>query len=103
VICARTVVVGDPLARANVLEALAGPGAPTGILTCAADGNAIRLTFDDERSAPELIDALIAIETAYVPTRAALFPDAAAAAAAAARGLAEPALDAARLIETYLP
>jgi hypothetical protein len=103
VISSRTVVVSDPLARANVLAALAGPGGPAGVLTCAQDGAALTLTFDDERTAAELIDALVAVETAFVPARAAAFDDVCGAVGMAARGLDEPELDAARLIETYLP
>jgi hypothetical protein len=103
VIVARTVVVPDPSARANVLEALAGRGAPTGVLSCTADGAIISVCFDAERTPPDLIDDLIAIETAFVPALAPASSDAGAAAAGAARGLVEPALDRSRIIETYLP
>jgi hypothetical protein len=103
VIFARTVVVPDPFVRANVLEALAGPGAPAGVTSCTADGATIEVLFDSARTAPELIDDLIAIETAFVPALAPVPSDAGAAAAVAARGLAEPALDSSRIIETYLP
>ncbi len=99
----RTVVVSDPLARANVVEALAGPGAPVGVIGCGVDGTTIRVEYDAARTAPELIDALIAVETAYVPARAAEPADSARATLLAARGLDEPALDPTRLIETYLP
>jgi hypothetical protein len=103
VILARTVVVPDPFARANLLAALAGPGAPAGITSCTADGATIVVAFEAGRTAPELIDALIETELAFVPARAQPLADPAAAAAIAARGLDEPALDAARIIETYLP
>ena len=101
-ILVRTVTLPDPLARANVLEALAGAGAPSGITSCTVDGATVVIAFDAERTTPELIDALIAIETAFVPARAAAFTDLAAATAIAARGLQEPTLDASRIIETYL-
>jgi hypothetical protein len=103
VILARTVIVPDPFVRANVLEALAGPGAPAGILECTAEGATIGLRFDAERTPAELIDDLIAIETAFVPALAPAFGDPDAAAGAAARGLEEPALDRSRIIESYLP
>jgi hypothetical protein len=103
VILARTVVVPDPFVRANVLEALAGSGAPAGVTSCTADGATIELHFDSARTAPELIDDLIAIEMAFVPALAPMLTDASAAAAVAARGLDEPALDPSRIIETYLP
>jgi hypothetical protein len=99
----RTVVVHDPFARANVLEALAGPGAPAGVTSCVAAGETIELHFDAQRTPPELIDDLIAIELSLVPALAAVPGDATAAAAGAARGLDEPALDRSRIIETYLP
>jgi hypothetical protein len=99
---ARTIVVPDPFVRANVLEALAGPGAPAGVTSCTADGAVIALHFDSARTPPELIDDLIAIETAFVPGLAPAAGNASAAAAAAARGLDEPALDPSRIIETYL-
>jgi hypothetical protein len=103
VIVARTVVVPDSFVRANVLEALAGPGAPAGVTSCAVDGETIELRFDADRTSPDLIDDLIAIETTFVPALAPAPSDASAAAAGAARGLAEPALDRSRIIETYLP
>ncbi len=102
-IVVRTATVLDPLARANVLASLSGPGAPAGVIACDTDGPAIRVSFDAQRTAPELIDALIEIATAYVPARAAVPADIARAAAIAATGLDEPALDASRIIETYLP
>lgn len=102
-ILARTVTVTDPLARANVSAALAGSGGPAGTIDVAVDGVAVTVRFDDERTAPELIEALIAVELAYVPDRAAAPAGRDAAAAAAARGLVEPDLVATRIIETYLP
>jgi hypothetical protein len=103
VIIARTVVVPDSFVRANVLEALAGPGAPAGVTSCTAAGETIELCFDAERTPAELIDELIAIELTFVPALAPVPADATASAAGAARGLAEPALDRSRIIETYLP
>jgi hypothetical protein len=102
-IVSRTVVVPDPFVRANVLEALAGPGAPAGVTSCVADGATLELRFDAERTSPNLIDDLIAIEMAFVPALAPPPDDTSAAAAGAARGLHEPALDRSRIIETYLP
>jgi hypothetical protein len=103
VILARTVIIPDAFAHANVLAALAGPGAPTGITSCVADGPSIVVAFDGDRTAPELIDALIDVARDFVPAHAAQQHDPARAAAVAARGLHEPGLDAARIIETYLP
>jgi copper chaperone CopZ len=103
VILARTVTVTDPLARANVSAALAGPGGPAGVLEVTVEGDTVTVRFDAERTAAEVIDALIAIETSFVPARGAAPAGRDAAAAVAARGLAEPDLDADRIIETYLP
>jgi hypothetical protein len=103
VILARTVTVPDPLTRANVVEALAGAGAPAGVIACTVDGLAVTVTFAPERTPAELIDALIAVETATVAGSARPLRDLAEAAVIAARGLREPALDASRIIETFLP
>jgi hypothetical protein len=99
----RTVTVSDPLARANVIDALSGAGAPAGVEAVDADGETVAIAFDERRTAPELIDALIAIETAFVPAHGRVASDANAIAVAAARGLGDPQLDGARIIETYLP
>ncbi len=101
-IIVRTVVVTDPLARANVVAALTGPGGPAG-LSCTAGAQTIEVTFDSERTAPALIDALIEVESTFVPRLDAWPAGSAAAVALAARGLNEPDLDRTRLIETYVP
>jgi hypothetical protein len=101
VIVTRTVSLVDPLARANVVDALRGPGAPIGVLTVDEDGADVLVRFDDAISQPELIDDLIAIESVLVPAKtAALGEDAAAAIAAA--GLGDPELDARRSIEAAI-
>jgi len=102
VIAVRSVVLADPLARANVVEALAGDGAPAGVLDVLEEGETVTVRFDDAISAPELVDDLIAIESVFVPRRS---PEALAleeAAAIAAAGLGDPELDGSRVIETYL-
>jgi len=103
VILRRTITIPDPLARANVAEALAGPGAPAGVTSCTADGASVTIAFDASITSPELIDALIAIETAFVAARAAAFAAGDDPSAIAACGLNEPELDATRIIEKYLP
>jgi hypothetical protein len=102
VIVSRTASVLDPLARANVVEALRGPGAPVGVLEVAEDGAAVTVRFDDAITALELIDDLIAIESLFVCARAAEPAGDDAAAAIAAAGLGDPELDASRTIEAAL-
>ena len=65
----RTVVAADPAVRANLLAALAGPGAPAGIVSCFERDDVVTVSFDDEVTRPELIDDLITIE---IPLRAGL-------------------------------
>jgi hypothetical protein len=103
VIIERTVTIADPLARANVLAALSGPGCPAGVTRCDIRGEDIVVTYDDEISSAQLIDDLIVIESTFVPERSAADADADAIAAGAARGLGDPDIDASRIIETYLP
>jgi hypothetical protein len=102
VIATRSIALADPLARANVVEALAGAGGPVGIIDVVEQGETVTVRFDDAISAPELVDDLIAIESVFVPERSAdeLAIDEAAAIAAA--GLGDPELDGSRIIETYL-
>jgi hypothetical protein len=102
VIVTRTVNLVDPLARANVVDALAGPGGPVGVVDVAEDGPSVTVRFDDAVTASELIDDLVAIESIFVPERTAgeLALDEAAAIAAA--GLSDPELDGTRIIETYV-
>ena len=101
-IVSRTVAIADPLARANVVEALSGSGSPAGVLDVRDDGGAVSVRFDDAVTAGELIDDLIAIESVFVPAKTARELDAQEAAALAAAGLGDPELDASRIIETYL-
>jgi hypothetical protein len=102
VILTRTVTLADPLARANVIDALRGPGGPAGVTEVTADGPAVTVRFDDALTAPDVVDDLIAIESVFVPAR--ILRDMAVdeAAAIAAAGLGDPELDGTRVIETYL-
>jgi hypothetical protein len=102
VIVSRTVTLADPLARANVAEALRGPGGPLGVLEVVEHGPVLAVRFDDALSDAELIDDLIAIESVFIPARSGAELAADEAAAMAAVGLADPELDAGRIIETYL-
>jgi hypothetical protein len=92
----------DPLVRANVVDALGGPGGPVGVLDVVEDGSSVVVRFDDAITAAELVDDLLAIESVFVPvqsTRALAIEDAAARAAA---GLGDPELAANRILETYI-
>jgi hypothetical protein len=102
VIVTRTVNLADPLARANVVDALRGPGGPVGVLDVDQDGPAVTVRFDDAVTAPDLIDDLVAIESVFVPARTEREIALDEAAAIAAAGLGDPELDATRIIETYL-
>jgi hypothetical protein len=102
VIVTRTVNLADPLARANVVDALGGPGGPVGVLEVAQNGPAVTVRFDDAVTAPELIDDLVAIESVFVPARSPQELALDEAAAIAAAGLGDPELDATRIIEAYL-
>lgn len=101
-IVSRIVTLADPLARANVVEALQGPGGPAGVLEVSADGATVTIRFDDAISASELIDDLVAIESVFVPARTERELSLEDAAAIAAAGLGDPELDAGRIIETHL-
>ncbi len=101
-IATRSVVLADPLARANVVEALGGAGAPAGVIDVAEEGVMITVRFDDAISAAELVDDLIAIESVFVPEPSAEDLAIDEAAAIAAAGLGDPELDGTRVIETYL-
>jgi hypothetical protein len=102
VIVTRSVTLTDPLARANVAEALRGPGGPVGVLDVAESGPTLTVRFDDAVTVPELIDDLVAIESIFVSTRSERELARDEAAAIAAAGLGDPQLDATRIIETYL-
>jgi hypothetical protein len=102
VIVTRTVNVADPLARANVLDALRGPGGPVGVLDVGEEGATLTVRFDDAVTEAELIDDLVAIESVFVPARSQADLALDEAAAIAAAGLGDPELDATRIIETYL-
>ena len=101
-IVTRSVTLTDPLARANVAEALRGPGGPVGVLDVAESGPTLTVRFDDAVTVSELIDDLVAIESVLVPARAEGDFALDEAAAIAAAGLGDPQLDATRIIETYL-
>ena len=68
-IVTRTVSLADPLARANVADALRGPGGPVGVIDVAEDGPTVTVRFDDAVTAADLIDDLVAIESVFVPAR----------------------------------
>ena len=53
VIVTRTVTLADPLARANVVEALRGPGGPVGVIDVADDGAGVTVRFDDAVTASD--------------------------------------------------
>ncbi len=101
-IVTRTVDLADPLARANVVDALRGPGAPVGVLDLAEHGSALTVRFDDAVTAADLIDDLIAIESILVPARSERDLSNDEAAAIAAAGLGDPDLDGTRVLESYL-
>lgn len=101
-IATRSVTLTDPLARANVVDALGGAGGPAGVVYVLEDGDVVTVRFDDAVSAAELVDDLIAIESVFVPARSPGHLPADEAAAIAAAGLGDPELDGTRVIETYL-
>jgi hypothetical protein len=98
----RTVVAADPAVRANLVAALAGPGAPAGIVSCFEREDVVTVSFDDEVTRPELIDDLITIESHFVPASGTEPLDDEEAAHLAAVGLADPELDASRILERKL-
>lgn len=101
-IVTRTVNLADPLARANVVDALRGPGRPAGVTDVVEDGSRVTVRFDDAISEPELIDDLVAIESVFVPARSSSELAMDRAAAMAAAGLADPDLDVTRILEAYV-
>jgi hypothetical protein len=98
----RTVVAADPAVRANLLAALAGPGAPAGIMACFERDDVVTIRFDDAVTRSELIDDLITIESHFVPAAETVPLDDEEAAHLAAVGLADPELDASRILERHL-
>ena len=98
----RTVVAADPAVRANLVSALAGPGAPAGILSCFERDDIVTISLDDTVARIELIDDLITIETHFVPHAESEPIDEEEAAHLAAVGLADPELDASRILERHL-
>jgi hypothetical protein len=102
VIVTRTVSLADPLARANVVDALGGPGGPVGVIDVGEEGPLVTVRFDDAVTAADLIDDLVAIESVLVPAKTERDLALDEAAAIAAAGLGDPELDASRVIETYL-
>jgi len=101
VLVVRTIVTADPAIRANVIEALSGPGAPAGIVACFERDDVVSVRFDDAITPAELIDDLITIESHFVPG-ALNDDDDACIARLAAVGLADPDLDASRILERHL-
>ena len=102
VIVSRSVTLADPLARANVVEALGGPGGPAGVLELREDEHTLTVRFDDAITAPDLIDDLIAIESIFVAAKTTRELALEEAAAIAAAGLGDPELDGSRVVEAYL-
>jgi hypothetical protein len=98
----RSVIAADPAVRANLLAALAGPGAPAGITSCFQRDDVVTISFDDEVTRPDLIDDLITIETHFVPVAESAPIDDEEAAHLAAVGVADPELDASRILERHL-
>ena len=101
----RTLVTADPAIRANVMEALSGPGAPAGIVACFQRDDVVCVHFDDAVTPIELIDALITIESHFVPHEGAGFDGEDAdeeITRLAAVGLADPQIDASRVLERHL-
>jgi hypothetical protein len=99
----RTIVTADPAVRANLVSALAGPGAPAGVMSCFERDDCVTVSFDDAITRPELIDDLITIESCFVPAAVEAVPmDDAEAAHLASVGLADPELDASRVLERHL-
>jgi hypothetical protein len=102
VIVTRTVSLTDPLARANVIDALRGPGGPVGVIDVGEEGSTVTVRFDDAVTESDLIDDLVAIESVFVPARSRADVALEEAAAIAAAGLGDPELNATRILETYL-
>ncbi|MBV9439794.1 MAG: hypothetical protein JOZ24_07370 [Candidatus Eremiobacteraeota bacterium] len=98
----RTVTLPSPKARANVADALAGPGGPAGVLEVREEGETLTVRFDDAVSSCELVDDLVAIESVFVPTAVEPEWDFDQAAEIAAAGLGDPELDGSRILERYL-
>ena len=103
VIVSRTVTLADPLARANVADALRGPGGPVGVLDVVerrpGAGGALRRR--DQRGRPDRRPDRDRVGLRPRPQRP-TSSRADEAAAMAAVGLADPELDGSRIIETYL-
>jgi hypothetical protein len=102
VLVVRTVVAADSAVRANLVAALAGPGAPVGIVSCFERDDIVTVSFDDEITRTELIDDLITIETHFVATAENEPFDDEEAVRLASVGLADPELDASRVLERHL-
>jgi hypothetical protein len=98
----RTVVAPDSAVRANLVAAFTGPGAPAGVASCVERNDLVTVTFDDAVSAAELIDDLITIETHFVAAADTGPLGDEEAAHLASVGLADPDLDASRIIERRL-
>jgi hypothetical protein len=94
-------VTPDAAIRANVIDALSGPGAPAGVVACFERDDVVSVRFDDEVTPAELIDDLITIESHFVP-HAGEERDDDEIARLAAVGLADPDIDASRILERHL-
>jgi hypothetical protein len=102
VIVTRTVFIVDSPARASVFEALGGPGRPAGTIAVTQDGDRVDICFNDAITPASLIEDVIDIAREFTPAPALAVPRAERV-RIAARGLGEPDLDEARVLETYLP
>jgi hypothetical protein len=98
----KTVVTADPAVRANLVSALAGPGAPVGVTSCFERDDCVTISFDDEITRSELIDDLITIESHFVPAAHAAPMEDEESTRLASVGLADPDLDASRVLERHL-
>ncbi len=101
VLVVRTIVTADPAIRANVVDALSGPGAPAGIVACFERDDVVSIRFDDAISSTELIDDLITIESHFVPHGDDMLDDDEIARLAAV-GLGDPGIDASSILERHL-
>jgi hypothetical protein len=98
----RTVFIVERLARASVFEALGGAGRPAGMIAVTQDDERLDACFDDALTPAALVEDLIDVARRFVP-----MPGPAAApeerARIASRGLGDPDLGPARVLEAYLP
>ncbi len=98
----RSIVTPDAAVRANLIAALSGPGAPVGVIACFERSDVVTVQFDDAVTAAALIDDLITIETHFVPAADGGPLEDEEIARLCAVGLADPQIDASRILERRL-